>query len=110
MSRSTRSAISTISSSVNPTPPASGPGVGSVRSSRSRVGGGAWTNRPNAVSANGLYHTNSQGFRGIRDYSSDVPAERVRVVAYGDSYTQSDDVDEDGTWESQLEKRLPQRL
>ena len=46
MSRSTRSAMSVISSSVKPTWPSSGPGVGSVRSSCSRVVGGVWTNPP----------------------------------------------------------------
>lgn len=66
-----------------------------------------WTNRPSSISANGLYHTNAQGFRGVREYSAALPPERVRVVAYGDSYTQSDDVDEDDTWAAQLEKRLP---
>ena len=47
MSRSTRSAMSVISSRVKPTWPSSGPGVGSVRSSCSRVRRRRRTSRPN---------------------------------------------------------------
>ena len=46
MSRSTRSAIPVISSTEYPTPPSVGPGVGSARSSRSRVFVGDRTIRP----------------------------------------------------------------
>ena len=45
VSRNTRSAMSVISSREKPTRPFSGPGVGSSRSSRSRVSRGVWTNR-----------------------------------------------------------------
>jgi len=67
-----------------------------------------WTNRPNAVSADGLYRSNAQGLRADREYSPALPADHVRILAYGDSYTQSDDVTYDDSWEVQLAARRPE--
>lgn len=48
---------------------------------------------------------NSQGVRSAHDYSRDVDPKRVRVSAFGDSFTFGSDVDNTATWEYQLEER-----
>jgi hypothetical protein len=67
-----------------------------------------WAIAPNAVSADGLYRSNAQGLRADHEYATDVPDDRVRVVAYGDSFTHCDDVDYPDSWEVQLEAARPQ--
>ena len=61
-----------------------------------------WTIKPNGQSP--LYHANSHGFRGDRDYALQPDASVLRIAAFGDSYTHGDDVSNTDTWESQLER------
>ncbi|MFH0984223.1 MAG: SGNH/GDSL hydrolase family protein [Candidatus Omnitrophota bacterium] len=68
-----------------------------------------WTIRPNSESKNHLYRSNAEGFRADRDYSTAPPPGRIRIAAFGDSFTHCDDVSNPETWESQLEL-IDQRL
>lgn len=52
--------------------------------------------------ARDAYRANSQGFRADRDHPSSVPAGRLRIAAFGDSFTHGDEVAFDDTWEEQL--------
>ena len=71
-----------------------------------------WINEPNA-SIPDMYgpglalHINSQGFRGTRDYSTEVPSGRMRVLCSGDSFTLGYGVGDNQTWVSQLEQLEP---
>jgi lysophospholipase L1-like esterase len=62
-----------------------------------------WTNRRMGVSEDGLYHTNSEGLRGRREYAELPPAGAARVLAFGDSFTFGDEVGDDDTWPARLE-------
>lgn len=62
-----------------------------------------WTPRPNTVSTDQTI--NSQGIRSSRDYSRDVDPKRVRLSAFGDSFTFGSDVDNRATWEYQIEEQ-----
>jgi hypothetical protein len=66
-----------------------------------------WTIGPGATGAGGLYHSNRQGLRAGRDYAPAPPPGRVRVAAFGDSFTHSSDVADDVTWEVDLERLEP---
>lgn len=61
-----------------------------------------WSLVPGAASADGLYHVNSRGWRGIE------PRPRVggvrRVAAFGDSFTFCQEVPDDATWEARLDE------
>lgn len=60
-----------------------------------------WAPKPNTVLKDRTI--NSQGIRSAHDYSHDVDSQRVRVSAFGDSFTFGSDVDDQSTWEYQLE-------
>jgi hypothetical protein len=67
-----------------------------------------WANRPNTFVPDlygpGIFlHTNSQGFRGLRDYPAAAPKDRVRLICSGDSFTLGYGVDDDHAWCAQLE-------
>jgi hypothetical protein len=47
-------------------------------------------------------HTNSQGFRGTREYEKEVPSDKVRAVCSGDSFTLGYGVGDQDTWCAQL--------
>jgi hypothetical protein len=64
-----------------------------------------WTIGPHA--ANATYHANGQGLRADHDYSLAPPPGRVRVAAFGDSFTHSSDVPDDATWEADLQRLDP---
>jgi hypothetical protein len=64
-----------------------------------------WTIRPNGQ--RGPYRANAQGLRADREYGSAPPPERVRVAAFGDSFTHGDDVHHHETWTVALEARHP---
>lgn len=51
--------------------------------------------------------TNSQGFRGARDYARAVPEGRRRLICSGDSFTLGYGVDDEHTWCRQLESLDP---
>ncbi len=66
-----------------------------------------WTIRPGGAA--GLYRANGQGLRADRDYASRPAPGVVRIAAFGDSYTHSDDVPNEETWERRLEEMRPAR-
>ena len=64
-----------------------------------------WTLRPNSVKR--LYRSNSKGLRASREYELQPPADKVRIAAFGDSFTHGDSVAMGGTFEEQLEQLAP---
>ncbi len=56
----------------------------------------------------GLYQSNSLGIRSDREYALHPPAEKIRIAAFGDSFTHCDDVSNSETWEHDLEVKDPQ--
>jgi len=64
-----------------------------------------WTIRPHGTSS--LYHANGQGLRADHDYPPAPPPGRLRVAAFGDSFTHSSDVADDAAWEVDLERLEP---
>jgi hypothetical protein len=64
-----------------------------------------WTLRPNSVKA--LYRSNSKGLRATREYEMQPPPDKVRIAAFGDSFTHGDSVATGGTFEEQLETLDP---
>ena len=61
-----------------------------------------WTIKPNGSSAS-LYHANSQGIRARRNYSEVPDPDMIRVVTFGDSFTEGYEVKNEETWQAQLE-------
>ncbi len=54
------------------------------------------------------FNTNSQGFRGKREYSLEKPPNTNRIVVLGDSVTLGHGVEDEETFSAVLEKRLSQ--
>src|SRR6185295_7069335 len=63
------------------------------------------TIRPNSVKP--LYRSNSRSLRATREYELQPPPDRVRIAAFGDSFTHGDSVATGGTFEEQLETLDP---
>ncbi|HZS12113.1 MAG TPA: SGNH/GDSL hydrolase family protein, partial [Nitrospirales bacterium] len=67
-----------------------------------------WTIRPYGEGSVGLYHSNGQGVRtSAMQNPTPVAASRVRIAAFGDSFTHGDEVTFVHTWEHQLSEMLP---
>ena len=66
-----------------------------------------WTIKPSGSSP--LYRANSQGFRANRNYEPRPLASRLRIAAFGDSFTHGDDVGNADTWQEAL-ARVNDRL
>lgn len=64
-----------------------------------------WTVKPNSSSKNTT--VNSQGLRGDREYSSHPPMDKIRIAAFGESFTQGAGVPNEDTWEEKLVKFNP---
>ncbi len=64
-----------------------------------------WTVRPSAQKS--IYRSNGRGLRADREYSEKPPADRVRVAAFGDSFTHASGVPNGSTWEDVLERLQP---
>ena len=64
-----------------------------------------WTIRPDSDKAQG--RSNSQGLRATREYSLEPPPGKVRVAAFGDSFTHASNVPAGFTWEERLEEIDP---
>lgn len=64
-----------------------------------------WTIRPNGNKAQ--YKANSKGLRATREYSLQPPPDKVRVAAFGDSFTHASGVPTGFTWEERLEQLDP---
>jgi hypothetical protein len=60
-----------------------------------------WTIRPDSNKPQ--YRSNSQGLRATREYSLEPPAGKVRIEAFGDSFTHASNVPTGSTWEERLE-------
>ena len=65
-----------------------------------------WTIKPNGRSP--LESANSQGIRADRDYSLRPPPGKIRIAAFGDSFTHGDQVANSDTWEEALGRQDPQ--
>ena len=65
-----------------------------------------WTIRPNGQKP-GQYRANSKGLRATREYSLAPPPDKVRVAAFGDSFTHASGVAEGFSWEERLEALEP---
>lgn len=63
-----------------------------------------WSIKPNGATKNGLYRANSAGFRADREYPVQPAEGTLRVATFGDSFTHCDDVPNESTWQSSLEK------
>jgi hypothetical protein len=61
-----------------------------------------WTIRQSAK--NEWYTANSQGFRGVREYSFIPPAGKFRIMVCGDGFVHCNDVKNDQTWPGLLEQ------
>jgi hypothetical protein len=64
-----------------------------------------WTIRPNGDKP--PYKANSKGLRATREYSLTPPPGKVRVAAFGDSFTHASGVPTGFTWEERLEELEP---
>jgi hypothetical protein len=64
-----------------------------------------WAIRPHAASDR--YHANGQGLRADHDYAPAPPPGRVRLAAFGDSFTHASDVADAEAWEADLERLEP---
>jgi hypothetical protein len=64
-----------------------------------------WTIRPN--SNRPLYKSNSKGLRASREYVLKAPADKLRIAAFGDSFTHGDGVPTGETFEELLEELDP---
>lgn len=64
-----------------------------------------WTIRPNSVKTQ--YRSNSQGLRATREYGLEPPPDKVRIEAFGDSFTHASNVPTGFTWEERLEEIDP---
>jgi hypothetical protein len=64
-----------------------------------------WTVRPNGQK--GLYHANSKGLRATHEYDLEPAAGKLRIAAFGDSFTHASGVPTGFTWEEKLEELDP---
>ncbi len=65
-----------------------------------------WTIRPNGGRPQ-QYKANSQGLRATREYSLEPPPGKVRVAAFGDSFTHGSGVPTGFSWAERLESMSP---
>ena len=62
-----------------------------------------WAIKPNGGTP--PYRANADGFRADREYPFAPPPHRVRVAAFGDSFTHADNVTNEETWEAVIERQ-----
>jgi len=60
-----------------------------------------WTTRPNTTTSN--YTINKDGIRASREYSKAVPPDKIRIAAFGNSFTFGSYMKNDQTWEYFIE-------
>jgi hypothetical protein len=65
-----------------------------------------WAPRPNATSADGLYHYNMQAIRAPHDTAPTAPAGTTRIALFGDSFVHGDEVPFEDSIGAHLERRL----
>lgn len=68
-----------------------------------------WSLRPDATSADGLFHTSALGIRDAGDVGSPPTPTSVRIALFGDSFCFGDEVAFADTWGRMLETRLRER-
>lgn len=68
-----------------------------------------WTNTPFASDENDVQCITSIGARGRREYAPKIPADKLRIVTFGDSFTYCAEVTDNESWQHQLETRRPDR-
>lgn len=61
-----------------------------------------WITKPNTNAAHGKYVINSKRIRAAREYSITPPADKVRIATFGDSYTFGMEVNNNDTFQEQL--------
>ena len=61
-----------------------------------------WSIKKKGVSE--LYKANSQGIRGDREYELNPPPNKIRIAAFGNSFTHCDDVKNRDTWQEYLNR------
>ncbi len=66
-----------------------------------------WHNRPNSISADGLYHINAAGARGKQEYKKLPAPGHRRIVAFGDCLTFGEKVPDEHTWPGLFRILLP---
>lgn len=64
-----------------------------------------WSIRKNSISKDGKYKSNSDGIRGDKDYSLNIPNGKARITTFGDSFTHGDGVHNKDTWQSVMESK-----
>lgn len=64
-----------------------------------------WTIRPHG--SRGGYRADGGGIRGDREHARTPPAGKVRIGAFGDSFTHATSVPNGQTWQDQVERLLP---
>ena len=64
-----------------------------------------WTIRPHG--SRGGYRADGGGIRGNREHALTPPPGKVRVAAFGDSFTHATSVPNGATWQDQVERILP---
>ncbi len=67
-----------------------------------------WAYRPNSLRHQGTFTVNSAGIRSQVEYSIEPLADTLRIAAFGDSFTASDDVKDEQIWTIQLQLALEQ--
>ena len=67
-----------------------------------------WAYRPNSLRHQGTFTVNSSGIRSQREYSKEPLPDTLRIVAFGDSFTAGDDVNDNEVWTNQLRLALQQ--
>ena len=65
-----------------------------------------WSYKPGAARQDGSFSINGAGIRSAREFDLTPPVNTLRIAAFGDSFTAGDDVADDETWSSQLERLL----
>ncbi|GIK43189.1 MAG: hypothetical protein BroJett011_70220 [Chloroflexota bacterium] len=68
-----------------------------------------WSIRPNAQGQQDgvTYTSNSTGMRSLREYPLSKAAGILRIGTFGPSFTHSDDVADEATWQAQMERARP---
>jgi len=61
-----------------------------------------WSIKKNGRSE--LYNANSQGIRGDREYELNPPQNKIRIAAFGNSFTHCDDVKNEDTWQEYINR------
>ena len=64
-----------------------------------------WSIKENGSS--GIYQANSAGIRSSREYAVTPPPGVLRVSTFGDSFTECAEVKNDHTWQTMMEKEIP---